>query len=585
MTLPPRRLQREQGVITGQQLQVARRHGQLGRIEQNVDQPERLHIQIVVRTRTADHKCVTGGKFVLVLAGNVLTFSSRDDHDFGEFVGMQAKGFLWITAFHRNGEAVFVKPIFLEQRADHAGTIVLVPGTIVKDKGAELCILFPSTEPNCPFLRDKTVTNPTDRVEQAYQIARDTYAELGVDVEFAIEQMKRAPISLHCWQGDDVGGFENANQEIGGGLAVTGNYPGKARTPDELRSDLEMAYSLIPGKHRLNLHACYGEFQGAPVDRDQVGPEHFQGWIDWAKAQGIGLDFNPTFFAHEKADDGFTLSHPDAAIRQFWIDHGIACRKIGAAMGAAQGSPCVTNVWIPDGFKDTPASRKAPRERLAESLDAVFAEPIDPSVNLDAVECKLFGLGSESYVVGSHEFYLGYAITRNKVLCLDAGHFHPTEVISDKISSVMMYVPELLLHVSRGVRWDSDHVVTLTDELQAIATELVRGDYLDRVHIGLDFFDASINRVAAWAIGTRNMLKALLLALLEPTQRLQTLELEGDFTRRLALMEELKTLPFGAVWDYYCLKSDVPVGSSWLDKIAEYETNVLSARTNESATV
>jgi L-rhamnose isomerase len=460
-----------------------------------------------------------------------------------------------------------------------------VAGTIVKDKGRKLYILCTSMECLRPFLGAETVTDPTVRVEQAYEIAREAYAEFGVDPAQAIEGMKQAPISLHCWQGDDVGGFENASQEIGGGLAVTGNYPGKARTADELRSDLEMAYSLIPGKHRLNLHASYGEFQGASVDRDQVGREHFQGWIDWAVGQGIGLDFNPTYFAHEKADDGFTLSHPDPGIRQFWIDHGIACRKIGAAMGAAQGSPCVTNVWIPDGFKDTPASRQAPRERLAESLDAIFAEPIDPSLNLDAVECKLFGLGSESYVVGSHEFYLGYAITRNKVLCLDAGHFHPTEVISDKISSVMMYVPELLLHVSRGVRWDSDHVVTLTDELQAIAAELVRGNYLDRVHIGLDFFDASINRVAAWVIGTRNMLKALLLAMLEPSKRLQELELQGDFTRRLALMEELKTLPYAAVWDYYCLQSNVPVGSAWLDRIAKYESDVLSARANESATV
>lgn len=428
------------------------------------------------------------------------------------------------------------------------------------------------------------MTNQTRQVEQAYDLASERYAALGVQTDAAIERLGTIAISLHCWQGDDVGGFENTDEEIGGGLAVTGNYPGKARTPDELRSDLEKAYSLIPGSHRLNLHACYGEFRDT-VDRDQVAPEHFRGWIDWAKDQGIGLDFNPTYFAHEKADDGFTLAHPDAAIRQFWIDHGIACRKIGAAMGAAQGSPCITNVWIPDGYKDTPASRRMPRQRLAESLDAIFAEEIDPQLNLDAVESKLFGLGSESYVVGSHEFYLGYAITRRKLLCLDAGHFHPTEVISDKISSVLTYLPEILLHVSRGVRWDSDHVVTLTDELQAIAQEIVRGDYVNRVHIGLDFFDASINRVAAWIIGTRNMIKALLLALLEPTEQFQQLELAGDFTSRLAMMEEQKSLPFGAVWDYYCLKSGVPVGADWLNEVKRYENDVLSLRSNASAAV
>lgn len=421
------------------------------------------------------------------------------------------------------------------------------------------------------------MTDQNKRIEQAYELAREQYAETGVDTDAAIDRLGSIAISLHCWQGDDVGGFENAGEDIGGGLAVTGNYPGKARTPNELRADLEKAYSLIPGTHRLNLHASYGEFPG-PVERDQVGTEHFQGWIDWAKEQGISLDFNPTYFAHGKADTGFTLAHPDAGIRQFWIDHGIACRKIGAAMGEAQGTPCVTNVWIPDGFKDAPASRRLPRERLAESLDAIFAEEIDPRVNLDAVECKLFGLGSESYVVGSHEFYLGYAISRNKLLCLDAGHFHPTEVISDKISSVMMYLPEILLHVSRGVRWDSDHVITLNDELLAIAQEIVRGAYLDRVHIGLDFFDASINRIAAWVVGTRNMLKALLMALLEPTEKWQEFELAGDYTSRLSLMEEQKSLLFGAVWDYCCQKAGVPVGADWLKEVQQYEQDVLSLR-------
>jgi L-rhamnose isomerase len=423
-----------------------------------------------------------------------------------------------------------------------------------------------------------TMPDLTQHVEQAYQLAKERYAAWGVDTEAALERLAAIPVSLHCWQGDDVGGFEHAVDEIGGGLAVTGNYPGKARTPDELRSDLQRALSLIPGKHRLNLHASYAEPGGAAVERNELAPEHFQGWIDWAKEQGLGLDFNPTYFAHEKANDGLTLAHHDPGIRRFWIEHGIACRKIGAAMGRALDTPCVTNVWIPDGYKDTPADRKGPRERLAESLDAIFAESVDPRWNRDAVEAKLFGIGSESYVVGSHEFYLGYAVTRKKLLCLDAGHFHPTEVISDKVSSVMLYLDELLLHVSRGVRWDSDHVVTLTDELQAIAQELVRGDYLQRVHIGLDFFDASINRVAAWVIGTRCMIKALLLALVEPTDLLRTAESAGNLTARLALQEEFKTLPYGAVWDYYCLRSSVPVGRAWLDDIKRYEIDVLSHR-------
>lgn len=426
------------------------------------------------------------------------------------------------------------------------------------------------------------MSSSESRIEQAFQLAKQRYAEVGVDAESAIERLSKIAISLHCWQGDDVAGFEQADEQLGGGLAVTGNYPGKARTADELRCDLEKAYALIPGQHRLNLHAIYGEFDGQAIDRDDVGPEHFRSWIDWAKQQEVGLDFNPSFFSHDKASDGLTLSHPDAGIRQFWIEHGIACRKIGAAMGQALDTPCVTNFWVPDGYKDTPASRKAPRERLAASLDTIFAEEIPTAQNLDAVECKLFGIGSESYVVGSHEFYLGYSITRQKLLCLDAGHFHPTEVISDKISSVMNYVPELLLHVSRGVRWDSDHVVTFTDELQAIAQELVRGDYLARTHIGLDFFDASINRIAAWVIGTRNMIKALLAALLEPSQQLEQLEIEGDFTSRLAIMEEQKTMPLGAVWDYYCLQAGVPAGGDWLQEVQNYEQQVLSLRTNES---
>ena len=375
-----------------------------------------------------------------------------------------------------------------------------------------------------------------------------------------------------------MGGFENAGGELGGGLAVTGNYPGKARTPEELRADLEKTFSFVPGKHRLNLHAFYGEFGGKRVDRNEIEPAHFKNWIAWAKAHGLGLDFNPTFFSHPKAADGFTLSHRDKSIRKFWIEHAIACRQIGAAMGKALGKTCVTNVWIPDGFKDTPVDRKGPRERLAASLDEVFATALPAKFNLDAVEPKLFGLGSESYVVGSHEFYLGYAITRKKLLCLDAGHYHPTETIADKISSVLGSVQEILLHVSRGVRWDSDHVVILSDELEAIAQELVRGNFLARKHIGLDYFDASIHRVAAWTIGTRAMIKALLLALLEPIDLLRKAENEGDYTSRLALLEETKTLPFGAVWDAYCESQNVPIGSAWLVELKKYEQETLSKR-------
>ena len=415
-------------------------------------------------------------------------------------------------------------------------------------------------------------------VESAYRLAEERYAQLGISTDQVLKRLARIPISLHCWQGDDVGGFERLGSDLGGGLAVTGNYLGKARTPEELRCDLDQALSLLPGKHRLNLHACYAETSGRRVERNDLDPKHFKNWIEWAKANRMGMDFNPTYFAHPKAADGFTLAHQDKGIRQFWIEHGIACRKIGAAIGKALGKTCVTNVWIPDGYKDTPADRKAPRERLAQSLDAIFAERIDPKLNLDAVEPKLFGIGSESYVVGSAEFYFGYAVRHQKLLCLDAGHFHPTEGIADKISSVLTWLDEILLHVSRGVRWDSDHVVVLSDELEAIAQELVRGDYLDRVHIGLDYFDASINRVAAWVIGTRCMIKALLMAMLEPMPDLRRLEAEGDFTSRLALLEELKTLPFGAVWDFYCLKSGVPVGDTWLHEIKTYEKNILSKR-------
>jgi L-rhamnose isomerase len=392
-----------------------------------------------------------------------------------------------------------------------------------------------------------------------------------------LKALARVAVSLHCWQGDDVGGFENLGSALGGGLAVTGNYSGKARTPDELRMDIEKALSLVPGRHRVSLHAMYGEFGARKVDRDEIEPRHFRQWIAWAKQRGLGLDFNPTCFAHPKAADGFTLSHRDKAIRSFWIEHCIRAREIGAAMGKALVTPCVTNLWVPDGFKDTPADRKGPRERLAESLDAVFRKAIPPKLNLDAVEPKLFGIGAESCTVGSHEFYLGYAITRRKLLCLDAGHFHPTESIADKISSVLQFLPEILLHVSRGVRWDSDHVVTLTDDLQAIAREVVANRYLGRVHIGLDYFDASINRMAAWVIGTRSLLRALLIALLEPPA-IRAAEIAGDNTRRLALQEEARSLPFGAVWDYYCESKGVPVAEAWLAEVKGYEKDVLSER-------
>lgn len=418
----------------------------------------------------------------------------------------------------------------------------------------------------------------TRNIEQSYQQARNRYAELGVHSDLALEKLGGIALSIHCWQGDDVGGFEAAGQSLGGGLVATGNYPGKARSAHELRGDFEKALSLIPGRHRFNLHASYAEMNGKRLERDALTAEQFKNWIAWAKSIGIGLDFNQTYFSHPKVEAGFTLTSADKAIRTFWIEHGIRCREIGAAIGKALGSTCLTNLWIPDGMKDTPADRKGPRERLLESLDAIFKKKIDRRLNLDSVEPKLFGIGAESYTPGAHEFYLGYAVSRQILLTLDAGHYHPTESIADKISSVLMFLPEIALHVSRGIRWDSDHVVTLTDDLQAIAQEVVWGDYLGRVRIGLDYFDASINRVAAWVIGARNMLKALLLALLCPIDQLKRLEGEGDYTSRLALMEEAKTLPFGAVWDYHCHKLGVPVAEHWLAEVKKYECDVLSKR-------
>ncbi len=417
----------------------------------------------------------------------------------------------------------------------------------------------------------------TTQIEQAYKQARERYAAVGVNTEEALARLADIAISLHCWQGDDVVGFEDPDRGLSGGIMTTGNYPGKARTPNELRQDLDKVYSLIPGTHRLNLHAIYLETDNK-VPRNEIEPKHFARWVDWAKENNHGIDFNPTCFSHPLADDGFTLSHPDVGIRQFWIEHCIASRVIGAHFGRELGTPAITNIWIPDGYKDTPVDRLGPRQRLRDSLDRILTEPTDRRYNLDSVESKLFGIGSESYVVGSHEFYLGYATANQTLLCLDAGHFHPTESIADKISAVLLYVPELLLHISRGVRWDSDHVVTLTDELQAMMGEIVRGNYLDRVHIGLDFFDASINRIAAWAIGARNALRALLMALLEPTEQMRALEMAGDFTARLALFEELKGMPLGAIWDSYCLQQNVPVGMTFLDEIRAYENKVLAQR-------
>ena len=417
----------------------------------------------------------------------------------------------------------------------------------------------------------------TKEIEKTYEQAKQRYAELGVDTETAMEKLSGIAISLHCWQGDDVGGFDKAQETLGGGIMATGAYPGKARTADELRTDLEKTLSLIPGKHRLNLHAMYAETKGR-VERNELSPEHFTTWIDWAKANGLGMDFNGSFFSHPKAESGFTLSSADEQVRRFWVEHGIVCRKIGAEMGKQLGTPCVTNLWIPDGYKDVPVDRKAPRRRLKQSLDEIFAEPMDRNCNLDAVESKLFGIGSESYVVGSHEFYLSYALENKTLLCLDTGHFHPTEVVSDKISSVLTFLDEILLHVSRGIRWDSDHVVILSDELRAIAQQIVRGDYLQRVHIGLDFFDASINRIAAWVIGTRCMIKAMLIALLEPVTMLREIELADNYTARLAMLEELKTMPYGAVWDYYCTKMEVPPAQTWLDEVKAYEKDVLAER-------
>lgn len=416
-----------------------------------------------------------------------------------------------------------------------------------------------------------------ETIKKAYEAAKARYAEVGVDTDAVLEKLQNVKISMHCWQGDDVKGFLTPNGELTGGIMSTGNYPGAAHTPEELRADLEKAYSLIPGKHKLNLHAIYLDTD-ENVDLDEIEPKHFEKWVRWAKEQEIGLDFNPTFFSHPMMKDGFTLSHPDKSVRDFWIEHGKRSRRIAEYFGKELGETCYTNFWVPDGFKDNPIDRMAPRKRLMESLDEIFSEEIDEKYNVDTVESKLFGLGAEAYTVGSHEFYIGYGLTRQKTILLDAGHFHPTEVISNKISSLALFSKRLMLHVSRPVRWDSDHVVIMDDELQEIAKEIVRNDLLDRTAIGLDFFDGTINRIAAWVVGTRNTQKALLKAMLEPTQELKEMENQFDFTSRMVMTEELKDFPYSDVWNYFCLKNNVPVGLDWFTEVKDYETKILAER-------
>jgi L-rhamnose isomerase len=416
-------------------------------------------------------------------------------------------------------------------------------------------------------------------IEKSYQLAKDEYAAMGVDTDKVLAELESINISLHCWQTDDVGGFEKPGSVLGGGgIQATGNFPGKAKTIEQMRSDLDKVMSLLPGKQRLSLHAIYGEFGGLLVDRDQIEPKHFQGWIDWAKKRGIGLDFNCTCFSHPLADDGFTLSSKNEKIRQFWVEHTKRCRAIGAEMGKQLGTPSVHNIWIPDGMKDLPVDRNGLRKQLKKSLDEIFAVKYPKKYLKDSVESKLFGIGSEAMVVGSHDFYLGYAIKNNILITLDNGHFHPTEQVGDKVSSILHFVDEILLHLTRGVRWDSDHVLTFNDELLLITQEIVRSKALKKVNIGLDFFDASLNRVGAYVIGTRSAQLAFLYALLEPFNTLLKFEEEGKNFERLALLELLKTKHFGAVYDYYCMKSKVPVGQDYIDEIVKYEKEVLLKR-------
>ncbi len=414
-------------------------------------------------------------------------------------------------------------------------------------------------------------------IERNYEQAKERYATIGVDTDAVLEKMQDIKISMHCWQGDDVKGFLTPDGELTGGIMATGNFPGAARTPEELRQDLERAYSLIPGKHKLNLHAIYLDTEEA-VDLNESEPKHFEKWVEWAKKEEIGLDFNPTFFSHLMMKDGFTLAHPDKEVREYWIEHGKRSRKIAEYFGKETGQTCINNFWVPDGMKDNPIDRFTPRKRLMESLDEIFTEELDEGYVQDAVESKLFGLGAEAYTVGSHEFYMGYGLTRDKLVCLDAGHFHPTEVISNKLSSLALFSKGIMLHVSRPVRWDSDHVVLMDDELQEIAKELVRNELLEKTNIGLDFFDATINRIAAWVIGTRNTQKALMKAMLEPVKRLKEMELAFDFTSRMAYTEELKDFPYADVWNYFCYKNQVPVGLDWLEEVQEYQKDVLGLR-------
>lgn len=416
-------------------------------------------------------------------------------------------------------------------------------------------------------------------VENSYQYAKEQYAALGIDTDKVLDQLEKIKISLHCWQTDDVGGFETPDAKLGGGgIQATGNFPGKARTIAQVKTDIEKVMSLLPGKQRFNLHAIYGDFKGELVDRDKIEPKYFQGWIDWAKKLGIGLDFNCTCFSHPLADEGFTLSSKDEKIRKFWVEHTKRCRQIGAEMGKQLGTPCVHNLWIPDGSKDIPVDRYTHRKLLKKSLDEIFAVEYPKEHLKDSIESKLFGIGSEAMVVGSHDFYLGYAIKNDKLICLDNGHFHPTEQVGDKISSILQFVSEIMLHITRGVRWDSDHVTTFNDEILMIAQETVRAKALNRVNIGLDFFDASINRIGAYVIGARATQLAFLFALLEPFDKLLKYEESGKNFERLALMELLKSKPFGAVWDYFCLKNNVPVGEDYIAEIEKYEKEVLSKR-------
>ncbi|MDR3261206.1 MAG: L-rhamnose isomerase [Tannerella sp.] len=412
-------------------------------------------------------------------------------------------------------------------------------------------------------------------IKQAYDIAVERYAALGVDTGKALTKLEKISLSLHCWQADDVSGFESQGGDLSGGIQVTGNYPGKARTIEELRADIIKVKSFVAGDHRLSLHEIYGDFQGKIVDRDEVEPVHFQSWMEWAKANNLKLDFNSTSFSHPKSGN-LTLANPDKGIRDFWIEHTKRCRKISEEMGKFQDDPCIMNLWVHDGNKEVPANRLKYRRILEQSLDDIFST--DYKHMKDCIEAKLFGIGLESYTVGSYDFYLGYGAKKGKIVTLDTGHFHLTESVADKISSMLLFTPEIMLHVSRPVRWDSDHVVILNDDLQDLAREIIRCDALDRVHIGLDYFDATINRIGAYVIGSRATQKAILLALLEPSETLQAYEANEQLFERLALQEELKSLPWNAVWDQFCLQNDVPVGEAYIAEIQKYEQTVTSKR-------